>query len=125
MIEVWLCVRNDGILGTHERLEYSTVGIETGSKQDRGLGTKILCKSPLECEVQVLRPQQCTTPSHSHDYREPLCGCDKGRIVGKTKIVVRAEVQHVLVADSDLAPCGEVMARSVLNNPSALISASI
>ena len=89
-------IRDDSVLGAQQRLEYTTISIETSSVEDGVLGAEVVRNSFFELFVNVL----CTADEAYRRHTETtavhsvFCSLNQTGVVRQTEVVVSAEVEH-------------------------------
>lgn len=96
-------IRNDSILLGQDRLEEASVRVKTGREQDRVLETVELGDLVLEVLVQVLR---AADEAHRGEAKTMgihglLRDLDQLRGVGEAEVIVRAEIEHLILGVGD------------------------
>ena len=112
-------VGDDGVLLREEGLEHAAVRVEAGGVEDRILRAEIVGDGLFELLVDILTTADETHGRHAVSARvhRPFGSLYEARIVRKSEVVVRAEVQHFASADLDLGPLGRLDDPLVLVKP--------
>src|SRR5205823_8448800 len=90
-------VGDDGVFLPEQRLEQAAIGIETGGIEDRILLAEIAGDLRLERPMKIARAADEPYGGHAEPMavHRLLGGGDQRRMIGKTKIVIGAEVENL------------------------------
>ena len=96
-------VRDDGIVCSQQRLEYTAVGIEAGSIEDGVLGLEVVRDGSFKLLVHILCTADKADAGHTvaTGIHHVLGSLDQTRVVGETEVVVGTEVQQLLALHLD------------------------
>ena len=89
-------IRNHSILFTQQRFEQSPVGIEAGTVQNCVVRLQKAADFLLQSPVNGLRSADETHGRHaiSPPIQSRVGGLQNGRMIGKTEVVVRTQIDH-------------------------------
>ncbi len=90
-------IGNHRIIRPQKRLEQAAIGIETGGEKDGIIGAKIGGQPFLQHPVNILRAADEADAGHAIAMimHRRLGSGHQPRIIGQTKVIVGAKVQHV------------------------------